>query len=170
MEKVIIHMPEYWQHLETFSQRLLKQIEIEIPAYTSSYGVIPVGSDESSILDVQVMGGSSQEVMITADKEGLILLARHLLTFAQDDVPLGCHMVLSTHFLLSSERARAIRSSRPRTIVHSPERGESRGPERHIIRYRRDYSKRTRRSLKCWTFGTFPVVSIVNPSFRKHPA
>ncbi len=91
MERIIIKMPEYWHHIEAFSQRPLKEIEMEIPNYAPSYGVVPVGSDRDYILAVQI-AGSPQEVTITADKEGLIVLARHLLTLAQDDVPSGCHI------------------------------------------------------------------------------
>ncbi|MBA2680161.1 MAG: hypothetical protein H0U76_17415 [Ktedonobacteraceae bacterium] len=91
MERIIIQMPEYWHHIEAFSQRPLKGIEMEIPKYAPAYGVIPVGSDRDYMLAVQI-AESPQEVMITADKEGLIVLARHLLTLAQDDVPSGSHI------------------------------------------------------------------------------
>ncbi len=91
MERIIIKMPEYWQNIETLSQRPLKKVEIEIPDYSASYGVVPADSDGDYILDVQIEEGH-QEVTITADKEGLIVLARHLLTLAQDDVPPGCHI------------------------------------------------------------------------------
>lgn len=43
------------------------------------------------MLDVQVEG-PEQQVILRADKEGLITLARHLLTLAQDTVPSGAHI------------------------------------------------------------------------------
>jgi len=92
MENISIKIPQYWQQNETLRQRPLKNMEMEIPGYSSSYGVVPVGSDGDYHLDVQIRGERHQEVTITADKEGLIVLARHLLTLAQDDVPSGCHI------------------------------------------------------------------------------
>lgn len=91
MERIIITMPEYWQHIETLKRRPLKIVEIEIPDYSPTYGVVPVSSDRDYHLNVQIEE-HHQEVMITADKEGLIMLARHLLTLAQDEVPSGCHI------------------------------------------------------------------------------
>ncbi|EFH84129.1 Imm32 family immunity protein [Ktedonobacter racemifer] len=91
MGNMVIKMPAYWREMEPFKDRPVNQVEIEIPAYSRSYGVIPASSDEDYILDVQIEA-SSQEVMITGDKEGLIMLARHLLTLAQDEVPAGCHI------------------------------------------------------------------------------
>jgi hypothetical protein len=74
-----------------FSGPLILDPQIEIPGYSPSYGVVPIGSDRDSILDVQIEEKSKQ-VIITADKEGLIVLARHFLTLAQNDAPPGCHI------------------------------------------------------------------------------
>lgn len=91
MANMVIKMPAYWHAMDELKDRPVNKVEIEIPAYLPSYGVIPVDSDGDHILDVQIEV-NSQEVMITGDKEGLIMLARHLLTLSQDEVPAGCHV------------------------------------------------------------------------------
>lgn len=91
MERLIINMPTNWQQSERLRQRPLKTIQIDVPEYSPRWGVVPVYSDTDYLLDVQV-NESNHEVMITADTEGLIVLARHFLTLALESVPSGCHI------------------------------------------------------------------------------
>ena len=42
-------------------------------------------------------GINGREIIISANKAGLISLAKHMLTLAQDDVPIGHHMHLDEY-------------------------------------------------------------------------
>lgn len=64
------------------------KIEIDVPDYSSEGGMRMEWENGFTIL-VQVQGGT---IHIQANRAGLVSLARHLLTLAQSEVPLGHHM------------------------------------------------------------------------------
>lgn len=61
---------------------------IYVPEYVASQGVKLVWEDEFSIESLC----EDSTITIRANKEGLISLARHLLTLAEADVPVGSHI------------------------------------------------------------------------------
>lgn len=65
------------------------QIEINIPEYSET------GIKFDWDYGFEITGKfSNGEMVISANKAGLVSLARHLLTLAQDDVPFGYHLHL----------------------------------------------------------------------------
>lgn len=68
------------------------EIKITLPDYDASKG-LRLMWQEGYTITVQVFQDS---VLISANKEGLISLANHLLTLAQDTAPLGSHFHLDS--------------------------------------------------------------------------
>ena len=101
MEQIEIRMPEYIQQNARTKTRPVKKVEIEVPEYSPQYGVWPI-LEEKYILDVQI--DTDNTIVITADKGGLISLARHLLTLSQDEVPAGCHVHYDENILEDGSR------------------------------------------------------------------
>ena len=66
---------------------------IQIPEYTKQQGFIYNWIDNFEISVKQ----SKNEVMICANKEGLLSLANHLLNLAQENVPYGTHIHLNEY-------------------------------------------------------------------------
>ncbi len=66
-------------------------VAIDVPGYSPEYG-IAFNWDEGFEIEMEVLGS---EIRLTANQAGLISLARHLLTLAQDDVPSGRHLHLT---------------------------------------------------------------------------
>ncbi|GCE18691.1 hypothetical protein KDK_24910 [Dictyobacter kobayashii] len=64
-------------------------MEIHVPKYDRS---LKLDWEDQFTIQAKITGAYS--VVIKADKGGLISLARHLLTLAQDNVPAGCHVHL----------------------------------------------------------------------------
>ena len=62
--------------------------EIEIVKYDASKGLQLIW-ENNSVIEVQNEGN---EVKISANNEGLLSLAKHLLTLAQKEVPIGAHI------------------------------------------------------------------------------
>lgn len=67
--------------------------EVEIIKYEAAKG-IQFSWENNYTIEVKK---EENEVMIMANKEGLLSLAKHLLTLAQEDVPLGSHIHLDQH-------------------------------------------------------------------------
>ena len=67
--------------------------EIEIVQYDANKG-IQFNWEENFEIEVKNEGG---EVIISANNEGLLSLARHLLTLAQNEVPIGTHIHLDEY-------------------------------------------------------------------------
>jgi hypothetical protein len=65
-------------------------LEIEVPEYAPEEGV-RLKWDRDFTIDVRVMGN---EVVVRANRDGLVSLARHLLHLSQDTVPIGTHFHL----------------------------------------------------------------------------
>ena len=63
---------------------------MEIPAYEPEGGV-PLVWDHGFVIDARESNG---EVVVRANRAGLVSLARHLLVLAQDNVPSGSHVHL----------------------------------------------------------------------------
>ena len=66
------------------------RFSIEVPSYDRSRGIQLVWDDGHEIWSLNDSG----RLYLKANREGLITLARLLLTLAQDDVPLGSHVHL----------------------------------------------------------------------------
>jgi len=69
------------------------EINIEIPEYNSESGIEYKWEDGFEIKAVTNDG----VIIITANKDGLISLANHLLNLAQDKIPAGHHMHLDEY-------------------------------------------------------------------------
>lgn len=67
--------------------------EIEIVQYDANKG-IQFNWEENFEIEVKNEDG---EVIISANSEGLLSLARHLLTLAQNEVPIGTHIHLDEY-------------------------------------------------------------------------
>lgn len=76
-----------------------KEIQIFIPEYSSDIG-LRFEWEDNPIISTSFQ---NNEIIITANKDGLISLARHLLTLAQDQVPEGHHMHLDEYAGLENE-------------------------------------------------------------------
>ncbi len=63
------------------------EIKIEVPDYSPERGLTSKWENGFEI-ETRI---DNDTIVITANKEGLISLANHLLNLAQDNVPLGCH-------------------------------------------------------------------------------
>jgi hypothetical protein len=66
------------------------ELRIDVPAYSSEVGV-RLEWERGFIIDVEVISG---EVVVRANRPGLVSLARHLLHLAGEDVAVGTHMHL----------------------------------------------------------------------------
>jgi hypothetical protein len=66
-------------------------VSMDVPEYNRQSG-LHFEWDDGFMIGLEVQGS---EVRLTANREGLRSLARHLLTLAQDDVPSGHHMHLT---------------------------------------------------------------------------
>lgn len=66
-------------------------IEISVPNYEGKG--IPIEWEENSVISVKLYQ-EDNVVAIGGNREGLISLARHLLTLAQENVPSGFHVHL----------------------------------------------------------------------------
>ena len=72
------------------TKKIMPTIEIEVPEYDASRGIVCRWVDGFDIT-VEVNKGT---VTIGANKAGLLSLANHFLTLAQDDAPSGSHIHL----------------------------------------------------------------------------
>lgn len=63
------------------------KITLEIPEYSKDG--LKLNWTDSFVIKVE---SSAQEVIVSANKEGLMSLANHLLNLAQDSVPAGAHI------------------------------------------------------------------------------
>lgn len=67
--------------------------EVEIIQYDANKG-IQFNWEENFVIEVKM---EDSEIIISANNEGLISLARHLLTLAQNEVPVGAHIHLDEY-------------------------------------------------------------------------
>lgn len=67
--------------------------EIEIVKYDANKG-LQFNWENNFAIEVKIEGN---EVIILANNEGLLSLAKHLLTLAQDEVPIGAHIHLDEY-------------------------------------------------------------------------
>lgn len=68
-------------------------IKIEVPKYNPEKG-IEYNWENGFDIETNIDAGI---IKITANKEGLISLANHLLNLSQDDIPLGYHLHFDEH-------------------------------------------------------------------------
>jgi hypothetical protein len=64
------------------------KITLDIPSYSSEEGIKLKWENNFEI----AVSSNANEVVLTANKEGLISLANQLLTLAQSDIPSGRHI------------------------------------------------------------------------------
>ncbi|MNC44159.1 hypothetical protein D3C76_379190 [compost metagenome] len=64
------------------------EIKIQIPKYSKDNGIEFVWEDNFTILAEK----NADSIIIKANKEGLQSLAKHLLTLAQNEVPVDTHL------------------------------------------------------------------------------
>jgi hypothetical protein len=69
------------------------KIELNIPEYSRERGMIFSWEDGFTIKT----GATANQIFITANKEGLISLAKHLLFLAQNETPIDRHFHLDEH-------------------------------------------------------------------------
>lgn len=66
--------------------------QIEVPEYSGGHGLRFIWEDGFSI-EASIQNGC---VLISANKQGLVSLARHLLALSQDSIPEGWHFHLDS--------------------------------------------------------------------------
>ena len=72
--------------------------EVEIMKYNANNG-LELCWEENYVIEVK----KEDDVIIIANNEGLISLAKHLLTLAQEEVPYGVHIHFDQYNSLESE-------------------------------------------------------------------
>jgi hypothetical protein len=65
--------------------------------------------DEGTVLRAEVLDSPERTVVFSGNKAGLISLARHLLTLAQETVPAGSHMDFDSYCGWLADGSAAIR-------------------------------------------------------------
>ncbi len=71
---------------------------VEVGSYSPQQG-LRMAWTEGFVIVVTL---SADQVVVRANREGLISLAQHLLTLAEDGVPAGAHIHLSPHDALEA--------------------------------------------------------------------
>jgi hypothetical protein len=79
--------------------KLEMRVQLDVPDYQESQGIQTIW-EEGSTIAVQI--DPEGAVLIQADRAGLISLARHLLTLAQEAVPGGSHIHYDQHNALEN--------------------------------------------------------------------
>jgi hypothetical protein len=74
-----------------------EMVKMQVPRYTAKWGFIFKWEDGFNV-NVNVIDNA---VLVKANKQGLISLARHLLELSQSDVPAGIHIHLDESNSLS---------------------------------------------------------------------
>jgi hypothetical protein len=77
----------------------MMEMVLRVPEYDASRG-LSFEWDEGFEIGVEVL--SSSEILVTANRAGLISLARHLLTLSQDGIASGRHLYLTADQELES--------------------------------------------------------------------
>jgi hypothetical protein len=88
--------------------RSTSSVAVEVTAYDPALGV-GTWWDEGTILRAEVWESPEKTVVISGNPAGLVSLARHLLTLAQDAVPDGRHLDFDTYCGWLEEGSAAIR-------------------------------------------------------------
>ncbi len=88
MADITIPLPQDALQIYNRGERQMNKVSIEVPVYSGS-GVWPI-LEEKYMLSIEV--DTTNAIVVKADKGGLISLARHLLTLAQDEYPVGSHV------------------------------------------------------------------------------
>jgi len=83
-------------------------VTVEVAAYDPALGV-GTWWDEGAVLRAEVWESPERTVVISGNAAGLVSLARHLLTLAQDAVPDGRHLDFDTYCGWLAEESAAIR-------------------------------------------------------------
>lgn len=79
--------------------KVMNEIKLQIPEYIREEGLI-LNWDDSSEVEVKIEG---EEVLLFANKEGLISLANLFLNLSQANVPSGVHIHLDSYSSLEDD-------------------------------------------------------------------
>jgi len=74
----------------------MTSISTEVTPYSRAHGVVTKWHDGTE-LRIELANSPEPMAIIAGNADGLRSLARHLLTLAQDDVPLGSHLDFDTY-------------------------------------------------------------------------
>jgi hypothetical protein len=88
--------------------RPVASVEVEVAVYDPALGVGTWWEDDT-ILRAEVWESPEKTVVISGNPAGLVSLARHLLTLAQESVPDGRHLDFDTYCGWLEEGSAAIR-------------------------------------------------------------
>jgi len=83
-------------------------VAMEVTTYDPALGV-GTWWDDDAVLRAEVWESPEKTVVISGNPEGLVSLARHLLTLAQDAVPNGRHFDFDTYCGWLADGSAAIR-------------------------------------------------------------
>lgn len=88
--------------------RSTSRVSVEVMVYEPALGV-GTWWDDGTVLRAEVWESPERTVVISGNSAGLVSLARHLLTLAQDSVPDGRHLDFDTYCGWLEEGSAAIR-------------------------------------------------------------
>jgi hypothetical protein len=88
--------------------RSTSRVAVEVTVYDPALGV-GTWWDDGTVLRAEVWESPEKTVVISGNPAGLVSLARHLLTLAQDAVPDGRHLDFDTYCGWLEEGSAAIR-------------------------------------------------------------
>jgi hypothetical protein len=90
------------------SDRPRSAVTLEVTTYDAALGV-RTWWDDDAVLRAEVWESPEKTVVISGNPAGLVSLARHLLTLAQDAVPNGRHFDFDTYCGWLADGSAAIR-------------------------------------------------------------
>ncbi|GAB3814679.1 Imm32 family immunity protein [Micromonospora zhanjiangensis] len=90
------------------NDRSTSRVDVEVAVYDPALGVATWWND-GTVLRAEVWDSPERTVVISGNPAGLVSLARHLLTLAQDAVPDGRHLDFDTYCGWLEEGSAAIR-------------------------------------------------------------
>lgn len=85
-----------------------RDVTLEVTRYSPGYGVVSAWRD-GAVLRVEIGDTPEVTAVISGNAAGLTSLARHLLTLAQADVPVGSHMDFDSYCGWLEEGSAAVR-------------------------------------------------------------
>jgi translation initiation factor IF-1 len=85
-----------------------REVTVEVTPYDPSRGVVS-SWDEDTVLRVELDDSPEPTAVISGNRVGLTSLARHLLTLAQGDTPVGSHLDFDSYCGWFEEGSAAIR-------------------------------------------------------------
>lgn len=89
----------------------VRDVSVAVTPYDPRRGVVS-GWQEGTVLRIEIDDSPEPIAVISGNAEGLASLARHLLTLAQGDVPIGSHMDFDSYCGWLEDGSAAIRVER----------------------------------------------------------